>query len=520
MWNPLRLLRAARSPAPAPARAVHRVRAVPSFGYAGAAVDRLTASLSTWSTGANSSLEGSLVILRARARQIVNDGGYPKRFLSLVRNHVVGPNGPVLQVRARNADGTLDTSANRAIETAWAEWCETCDVAEFAPFVEMLGIAMQAQARDGEALIRIVRHRDRPFGLALQLLESDRLDETINTRAANGNAIRLGVELSSEGRRVAYYIKQAHPGDMMLGDRPTIERVPADQIIHLYLIERPEQVRGATWFHSVIRDLHMLDGYEEAALIAARVGASKMGFFRRQADEDAIPQGAAAAAVADIDSTGAPGGSMQMSAEPGEFYELPAGYDFASFNPDYPHESFPDFTKSILRSIAAGLDVDYATLANDLEAVNYSSMRAGALETRDAWMTLQGLMISRLVRPVFREWLQIALFRGDIRLDRGTPLPSDRFAKFFRAARFQGRRWGWVDPLKDAQAAALLIKTRLASRSEIAASQGRDFDEVIAELAEEENAIKEAGLVADPEDAPDAPTKPADDEEQATEPKQ
>lgn len=514
-WNPFRFLRSS-APAviPAPPRSRALVRrpmmrggAIPS-GYAGAAVDRLTGSLATWSSGANASLEASLTILRARGRQLANDAGYARRFLSLVETHVVGPDGPQLQVRAYSANGTLDKAANAAVEAAWRRWSDVCDVTEHVALPQLLGLLVRAVARDGEALVRIIKRRDMPHGIGLQVLEADRLDESINVRLTDG-AIRMGVELDTLGKPRAYHIRQGHPGDTLLGDRPTVERVPASDVIHLFLRDRAEQVRGASWFHAVIRDLAMLEGYEEAAIVAARVGASKMGFFRRDLDEDATPQGAAAAAVSDVDTSASAGGSLQMSAAPGEFYELPAGYGFESFNPDYPHESFDDFIKAILRSISAGLDVDYATLANDLEGVNYSSMRAGSLETRDAWKKLQGWFISAAMRRIYREWLGSAIVRGDLVMDRGTPLPAERFSKFLDAAQFRGRRWAWVDPLKDAQASRELINARLASRSEIAASQGRDFDDVIDELEDEEEKIRAAGL------APEQPAEPtADDDEE------
>ena len=49
------------------------------------------------------------------------------------------------------------------------------------------------------------------------------------------------------------------------------QRVPADQIIHLYVSERGNQTRGVTWFHPVMTGIKMLDGYTEAELVAASV---------------------------------------------------------------------------------------------------------------------------------------------------------------------------------------------------------------------------------------------------------
>ncbi len=94
-----------------------------------------------------------------------------------------------------------------------------------------------------------------------------------------------------------------------------------------------------------------------------------------------------------------------------------------------------------------------------------------------------------------RCWLASALLRGEIVFaESGKSLPVDKLQKFAAAARFQARRWAWVDPLKDVQASALLINNGLASRTSIAASQGRELEDIVDELAQEEALFEAAGL--------------------------
>jgi len=52
--------------------------------------------------------------------------------------------------------------------------------------------------------------------------------------------------------------------------------VPASDVFHLFVPERAEQLRGYTWLHAVLMRAQMLQGYEEAALVAARVGATRL----------------------------------------------------------------------------------------------------------------------------------------------------------------------------------------------------------------------------------------------------
>lgn len=456
--------------------------------FAGAAVSRLTSSMQSWSGSINSDLDGSLAILRARARQLAQDNEYGRRFLSLVANNVAGPTGPTLQVRAYQANGkSLDTAANNVIEAHWARWGKKAEITGRMSFAHALRVITKSVARDGEALVRVVRDRTLPYGMALQLLEADRLDDGINQRLSSGNVIRMGVEMDSVGRPVAYHIKTAHPGEHYATGAMTVERVLARDVYHLFLPERAEQVRGYSWFHAVLMRAAMLHGFEEAAVIAARVGAQKVGVFERDpnADPDAIGQ------LADGESAE---GVPQMSAEPGEFITLPNGYKLASWDPDYPHGNFDSFVKTCQRGLAVGLDVATHNLSGDMTQVNYSSARIAEMSEREFWTMLQEWFIDSLVIPVFRDWLQAALISAAITFDSGSVMPATRFQKFADASRFQGRRWAWFDPLKDAQASRELISLKLASRTEIAAAMGRDFEDIVADQAQEQQIMADAGV--------------------------
>jgi lambda family phage portal protein len=460
--------------------------------FAGGAVSRLTASLQAWSGSINADLDASLVALRARARHLAANHEYGRRFLTLAAANIVGPRGPTLQVRAYNVNGkTLDKPANDALEVHWQRWGRICDVRGQLTLPSMLRVCVKGVARDGEALIRKVANRSLPYGLQLQLLEADRLDESINRYLDNGNIVRMGVEFNSWLKPQALYIKAAHPGDNYQQRAAVVERVPIEQCYHVYVPERAEQGRGYTWFHAVVIRQAMLQGYEESAITAARVGASKVGFFKRAKGE--------ASPLEQLADTKTAEGALQMDAEPGTFHELPPGVEFDTFDPDYPHQNFESFVVQCLRGLAAGLDVDYASLSSDRSRENFSSIRTGTLESREVWMLLQEWLIDALLVPLYQDWLASALLTGSITLlDSGKTLPADKYAKFREASRFRGRRWSWVDPLKDAQAAEKLLQLRLTTRTRLAAEQGVDFEDIVDELAQEEQMLKAAGLQSAP----------------------
>lgn len=484
-------------------------KAVPakrSQGFAGAAVQRLTASFAQNSLSVNADLDGTLVILRARARSLCANNEWGKRFLSLVAANVIGSAGPKLQCRATNPDGTLDKAANDTVEIHWERWGQTADITGKMDLPMLLRVLAKSVARDGEALVRVIRDRKLPYGIALQLLEADRLVLEINQHLDNGNIVRQGVETDRYGRPVAYYIRADHPGDSYSNAAPKIERVPANDVFHLFLPERAEQVRGYTWLHAVIIRMNMLHGYEEAAVVAARVGAAKVGFFKRS-EESA---GGGLEQMADAQS----GGMMQMSAEAGEFTELPPGYELEQWNPEYPHQNFDGFVNACMRGIASGLDVAAHNLSGNMNEVNYSSARIAEMAERESWKILQNWLISNFMRPLLQDWMQNAFLRGDITFAAsGKALPVEKMGRFFDASRFQPRTWDWIDPLKDAQAAKEKIAMGLDSRTRIAASQGREFDDIVAELAQEQVAMEAAGLKQETPTAPQPdPAQPMNEE--------
>jgi lambda family phage portal protein len=473
-------------------------------GFAGGAVGRLTASLASWSGAINMDLDGTLEVLRARGRQIGQNNEHGRRFLSMAATNIVGPHGPQLQVRAMMATAqggkaALDKAANDAVEVHWARWCCEADIAGRMDFAHLCRTAVKSVARDGEVLVRIVRQPSLRYGIALQLLEADRLDHSLNLTMPGGAVIRQGVELDTTGRALAYYIKTAHPGDRYMTDRSNMERVPAGQMIHVFLQERPEQVRGYTWFHAIILRAMQLHGFNDAAVVAARVGASKIAAIESPDDQADLLPNVADGQVNTSAGAGQASPVLQMNIEAGEMFQLPPGYKLNSWNPEYPHANFQSFVDTAMQGIATGLDVATHNLSGNMTGVNYSSARIAELSEREIWMVLQAWFCRVMVKRVFEEWLAIALLRGEITFaESGKSLPADKLPKFRDAAKFRGRRWSWVDPSKEIDAAAKAVELGVTSRTRIAAERGEDFEDVLDELRQEREMMVGAGVWVDP----------------------
>lgn len=440
----------------------------------------------------------------ARSREQINNNDHARKFIGMVKDNVVGPDGFTLKAQIMDAGGkTMDTLASGAIEDAYTEWSKkgNCDVTGTLDRATMERQFVTSTAQDGEGLAIIVRGPQAgPWGFALQIMDPVNLNVQHYEKKDNGNFIRHGIEFTPLGRPVAYYFQRQEEqqiGYILTQSARDSFRVPAEDIIHCFIPELVGQKRGLPWMRTAMWRMRMLQGFEDSAVVAARVGAAKMGFFQdkegeSQADDEPI----------------------SMDAEPGTFEQLPAGYEFTPFEPQYPSEAFDPFMKSCLRSISSGLGVSYNNLASDLTAVNFSSIRQGALDERETWKAIQKWMINNFEFPVFNAWLEYSILTKQIKVN-GKPLRLDNIDKYKRVA-FIGRRWGWISPGEEMTAYTQAVGQGFKSRSEvISETTNRDPEEVWKEIAAENDLLKKLDITpAAPPGSPppvskdDDPSKP------------
>lgn len=89
--------------------------------------------------------------------------------------------------------------------------------------------------------------------------------------------------------------------------------------------------------------------------------------------------------------------------------------------------------------------------------------------------------------PIYRRWLRSALTTSAL------ALPPEKIKKFEEVV-WQPRGWSWVDPLKDQKANAEGVALGVTTRSDIAASQGKDLEEIFQQLQREKALAEQYGL--------------------------
>ena len=90
----------------------------------------------------------------------------------------------------------------------------------------------------------------------------------------------------SGGEPVNYWLTEKHRGDNSVNiGFQHYNVVPANELLHLMMTHRPNQSRGVPWMSTAMTRLHNLGQYEEAEVVASRVSACKMGFFKPDGGE-------------------------------------------------------------------------------------------------------------------------------------------------------------------------------------------------------------------------------------------
>jgi lambda family phage portal protein len=424
--------------------------------------------------------------LVARSRQQWSDNDYSRAFIRLVRQNVVGPCGVQMQAKVTTPRGKLDKDTNAALEDDFEDWGRkgNCDVTGTLSWRQMQCLAVETAARDGEFIVRkVYGEAAGPHGFALQFVDPQRLPVWYNVdQLAGGGFIRHGIEFSAWGRPVAYHFTSTETNALgyYSSDGRGFVRVPAAEVIHEFIVEMVGQRRGLPWSSTSLFRLRNVNGFEDAALQNARASASKMGFI--QYKEGFGPE-------ADDDTP------VTIDAEPLSFHELPEGAEIAEWQPQFPTNETAAFLKSQLRGAASGMGVPYNELANDLEGVNFSSIRQLTLDAREHYKEIQEWLIEALVAPVRDAHLAWRLLNGAVRV-KGKPIPADKLGACRKVA-WQPRRWTWIDPSADVKAALDSIRGGLTSASQVIREQGRDPEAVFQEIAADLEAMKAAGIPDD-----------------------
>lgn len=440
-------------------------------GYDGASRGRGTDGWVAGGTAADSEIGIAAPVLRARMRDLVRNNPLAAQAVQVLVNNLVGTG-----IRPRAATG--DKELDKKVDALWARWAAACDASGQTDFHGLLSLAVRLMVEGGDcfAVRRWRRASDGlPLPLQIELREADHLDAAKHEDRPGGGRIRHGIEFDAIGRRTAYWLFPDHPGDTSPGFARRWEsvRMEASRVAHLFERQR-QQTRGVPWGAPAMRAIRDVDDWQRAEMVRKKTEACLVGVvYGAEEDQQAI-----APVVEDSE------GNRVEEWQPG-LVAYARGTKDVKFNQPAATGGVYEWNRVQLHAVAAGFRVPYALMTGDLKDANFSSSRVGLNEFRRMVEALQW----QLLIPVFcqRVWGWFAESAHMAGL-----LPRPDIAVEWAPPAFES-----VNPLQDAQADLLLVRSGMATLPQAIARRGWDPKAVLAEWAAFAAEVDAAGLVFD-----------------------
>lgn len=366
----------------------------------------------------------------------------------------------------------------------------------------------------------------RPFKTMIQMVSPDRVSNTDNV--ADTRTLRRGIETDLRGQPLFVHIRQGYASEWYDNSSNLWNRVPVykpwgrRQVLFIRDTMEIDQSRGISQMVAALGHAKMTKKFSEVTLQRAVVDATYAA-----AIESELPSPELVSAMG--------GGPEGFQNALGMYMTMLGDYLGASENiaidgVKMPH-FFPgtkmdlksvaapqgvgtEFEASLLRKIAAALNMSYSSLSRDFSKGSYSSAKAewalemlGMQVKKKAWADRWATMIYRL-------WFEEELGNGNLPLPPGRnrsdfyrPLMKDAYTR----CAWIGTGRGQINELQETQAALQRIAGGLSTYEKECGRLGEDYREVFTQRGRENRLAKRLSisLVMPSQGAP----LPLDDEE-------
>jgi len=430
-------------------------------------------------SAAASNSESVRDVLRKRSRYEIANNGYAKGAIKNIVDDLIG-RGPRPQIRS----GDKITETDRQVEAAFNEFLKSISL------TQKLRTLKKGELASGEAFGVFSRGLRRRAGrrgafdsrgqveLGFHILEADQV-QTPDLYEEIGGEVS-GIEQDQYGNPIAYHVLKNHPGDngistVLFNEEYT--RVPADMVAHYFEPERPGDARGVPPFTCVLEQFAYLRRLILATLDSSENIANIAGMLKTDGPADSE----SSSEVDTLDT---------IDFERGQIMVLPDGWDYTQARAEQPTDSFPEFVKQILKSIARALNLPYSIFAGDSTELNYSSGRLDHQGYRKMIRNEQEKLLEVVLEPLFWHWFDEASRISGVLPEgaRSLDYRDGLVLRFF----FDGS--GHVDPVKEAKGTDLQIKMGTSSLPIEAAKNGHDWRDLVDHEAQVEKYRIEKGL--------------------------
>ncbi len=358
-------------------------------------------------------------------------------------------------------------------------WLAECDARGLMHFWDLITLAEETEIRDGDHAFYLDPAGNNGRG-SVMIIEGDRIltPYGYENRLKAGWTISNGIVWNEQGYPVLVFIANVAPqysfcsveqGDFYPLWRPW--RAAEGGVVLSIQLKRATSTRRQPWLSTAVRTHDEVDDVFVAIRIAMRNEACR-ATYTKIGDWDAYKEW-----MAEVDpeaGTAAPVEGLEHTPNPGDHVYFNPGEEGGVLESNKPGNNFESFMNLQLTTVGLPLGMCLEESVRIFQK-SFSASRMAVEGTRRRYERRQKQIKRRKVVPI----LQFAIARLQV---KGL-IPNDPRVQQI-ACGYPG--WPYMEPLKDAQASAVLVDKRLRSRRTCATEIGDDYDAEIPLMQEEE----------------------------------
>ena len=430
----------------------------------------------------------SIEIMRQRARDLDENYDIASGALDTLEAKVVGSEILAHPMVMLESDNKLAQELNAFLSKEYRRFAERPEVTREHSMGEIQRLSARSLYRDGECFLHhlqghiagLKHSTDVPY--SIDVLEADYCPVHTQSLIRGNKNFRHGIEQNAWGRAVRYLLYQQHPGDALCAFRGSalieqLKWVDADHISHIKHTKRLRQTRGVSIFASVFNSLSDLKDYEDSERLAARIGSYVALAIHKSVDADTSGE---------TDSS-----PRELEWERGMIWDgLVEGDKIESIKNERPSNQIKPFREQMLKSAAAGTRTGYSSIAKDYSGT-YSAQRQELVESEVHYALLTESFVSMMIRPVYRNFVNMALIAGII---PDQLLQNIDLTTLYNAA-YRGPSVAYIDPVKEINHELLGVQAGFWSKQHVQLRRGMNPAEVAAEIEQERQIEDEKNIV-------------------------
>ncbi len=411
--------------------------------------------------------------LRNRARYEVANNTYARGLVNTLSNDCVGTG-------ARPHFRGLSVTDANFVKQAFAAWADEIELPE------KLRTMRASRIIDGEAFALLTNNPQlsAEVKLDLRLIEAEQV-ASVNMMLPTPDMVD-GIKFDAWGNPSIYSVLKNHPGGTLFATLEAMD-VPASELLHFFIPERPGQRRGIPELTPALPLFAQLRRWTLSVIAAAETAADLAAIMY---SEDP-PDGEAAASAP----------FERIEFERRAMLTVPFGWKVEQMKAEHPTSTYAEVKNQLIAEVARCMQVPFIIAAGNSSGANYASGRLDFQSYHKSLRIDRARLQRQVLDRVFNAWKREAiLIEGYLPQSLRTVTTNWSHIWFFDGSEH-------VDPQKEANAQTIRLNNLTTTLSDEWGVKGADWEEKLEQIAKEKKRLASLGLtMGDVTGATPAPT--------------